>query len=354
MPAEIKGNPQAVTLGEIWRNILTDNGSLPSVDITTVDAYMHSFEYGLYRATLGAYGNGSDGALNFVSSGSATVAGRHPLVGHLHHDPGHLRRHRHHPERDDDPHRRVPVLLPGPALPSTAPSRPMATRRRPTRRGRRWPTRATISNTTVGEAGAAGVDHDGVRGYSRLRPMASAAPGARVATTPRARTSGRRVARRPSRRPHRRGALHGWISRSRSARHRHHGVRPVASGGRGRRRRRRRRHEPLGWRRRRRRDRSRSRPRTSSARARSRLEAAPVARLTPRARSSGGGGGGGGCIILVSTSVNPLRRSRAPRPPPPSPRSPSTSPVARPGQRGRVVALWANAGAPGTLILIPA
>lgn len=76
MPAEIQGNPAAVTTGEIWRNILTDCGTNPlTLDITDLDNIWHVFEHGLYRATLGQYGNGSDGQLTFVSTGSTTLAG---------------------------------------------------------------------------------------------------------------------------------------------------------------------------------------------------------------------------------------------------------------------------------------
>jgi hypothetical protein len=75
MPAEIQGNPTAITLGEIWRNIHTDNGGVFTADITELDDLLHSFELGLFRATLSAYGDGSDGALNFISTGSTTVAG---------------------------------------------------------------------------------------------------------------------------------------------------------------------------------------------------------------------------------------------------------------------------------------
>ena len=75
MPSEVSGNPTAVTLGEIWRNILTDNGSLASADITELDSILHVLEHGMYRSTLGYYGDGSDGQLNFISTGSTTVAG---------------------------------------------------------------------------------------------------------------------------------------------------------------------------------------------------------------------------------------------------------------------------------------
>lgn len=75
MPLEINGNPTAVTLGELWRNIHTDTGGVSTADITEIDNLMHSFEYGLFRATAGWYGDGSDGVLNFISTGSTTVAG---------------------------------------------------------------------------------------------------------------------------------------------------------------------------------------------------------------------------------------------------------------------------------------
>ena len=76
MPVELQGNPSAITIGEIWRNILADNGTPPSLlDITALDQLLHVFEHGLFRATVSQYGYASDGQLNFISSGSATVAG---------------------------------------------------------------------------------------------------------------------------------------------------------------------------------------------------------------------------------------------------------------------------------------
>lgn len=77
MPVEIQGNPQAVTQGEIWRNILTDNGSMASlVDITVLDQIWHVFEHGLFRATAGLYGDGSDGKVTF--DGTTTILGLVP------------------------------------------------------------------------------------------------------------------------------------------------------------------------------------------------------------------------------------------------------------------------------------
>lgn len=75
MPLELQGDPQAVTLGEIWRNILMDNGSAAGVDITSMDNILHVFEHGLLRSTMSWYGNGSDGQLNFISTGAVTLAG---------------------------------------------------------------------------------------------------------------------------------------------------------------------------------------------------------------------------------------------------------------------------------------
>src|ERR1700722_15240078 len=76
MPSEIQGNPTAITLGEIWRNIIADGGSNPTtLDITTDDNLLHIFEHALYRSTLSQYGDGADGQCNFISTGSTTVAG---------------------------------------------------------------------------------------------------------------------------------------------------------------------------------------------------------------------------------------------------------------------------------------
>ena len=75
MPAEIVPNPVAVSLGEIWRNICTDNGSLPSMTIADLDEILHVFEHGLFRKAAGVYGYAADGLCNFIAAGSATVAG---------------------------------------------------------------------------------------------------------------------------------------------------------------------------------------------------------------------------------------------------------------------------------------
>jgi hypothetical protein len=80
MPVEMQGNPQAITLGEVWRNILTDNGSIGSlVDITSMDNILHVFEHGMFRATAGCYGYGNDGKVTF--DGTAVVLGLTPSTG---------------------------------------------------------------------------------------------------------------------------------------------------------------------------------------------------------------------------------------------------------------------------------
>lgn len=80
MPTEINGNPTAVTLGEIWRNIVTDGGAVASlVDITSMDNLLHVFEHALFRQSVTAYGDGSDGRVTF--DGTSVVLGLTPSTG---------------------------------------------------------------------------------------------------------------------------------------------------------------------------------------------------------------------------------------------------------------------------------
>ena len=77
MPTEVFPNPQAVTQGEIWRNILTDMGVTPaSVDMTVIDSWLHGLDHGLFRMTNGHFGDGSDGYVTF--NGTSTILGLAP------------------------------------------------------------------------------------------------------------------------------------------------------------------------------------------------------------------------------------------------------------------------------------
>jgi hypothetical protein len=77
MPTEVYPNPTAVTVGEVYRNLLADQGvPLTSVDIASgMDSILHALDHALYRHNLSVYGDGSDGTLTFISTGSTTVAG---------------------------------------------------------------------------------------------------------------------------------------------------------------------------------------------------------------------------------------------------------------------------------------
>ena len=68
----------AVTLDELWKNILQDMGQAPQtvtpgpIEMKTI---LRLLDLGLFGKNLGVYGDGSDGVLNFVSTGSTTLAG---------------------------------------------------------------------------------------------------------------------------------------------------------------------------------------------------------------------------------------------------------------------------------------
>lgn len=80
MPTEIAPNPTAITTGEIWRNICTDSGSVAALlDITSMDSLLHAHEHGLFRSSVGYYGDGSDGKVTL--DGTATVLGLVPSTG---------------------------------------------------------------------------------------------------------------------------------------------------------------------------------------------------------------------------------------------------------------------------------
>ena len=77
MPVEVYPNPQAVTLGEIWRNIFTDLGGTPSsFDMTVLDSIWHAIDHGLFRLENGVFGDGSDGYVTF--NGTSTILGLAP------------------------------------------------------------------------------------------------------------------------------------------------------------------------------------------------------------------------------------------------------------------------------------
>lgn len=73
------GTPYATptTDYEHWTNILHDLGSLPTAANlhTTMHEILLALDNGLFQTDLATYGDGSDGTLNFIASGSTTVAG---------------------------------------------------------------------------------------------------------------------------------------------------------------------------------------------------------------------------------------------------------------------------------------
>ena len=89
------GNPFSTPTAEIehFKNILHDlgyssvvTGTDDSFNPTTWHEFLIGLDNGLYQTGLDTYGDGSDGTLNFIASGSTTVAGA-TFLGYVHHDP---------------------------------------------------------------------------------------------------------------------------------------------------------------------------------------------------------------------------------------------------------------------------
>lgn len=67
-----------VTLGELWKNILYDLGLVvpgPKGGPVDMRSILKLLDQGLLGVGAGSYGAGSDGVLNFISTGSTTLAG---------------------------------------------------------------------------------------------------------------------------------------------------------------------------------------------------------------------------------------------------------------------------------------
>jgi hypothetical protein len=73
MPAEIGANPQSVTLNEIWKNVITDQGIPITGPPTTTDSIVHELDYALYGTGTAVFGSGVDGKQTFDGTSTITL-----------------------------------------------------------------------------------------------------------------------------------------------------------------------------------------------------------------------------------------------------------------------------------------
>lgn len=64
----IGNNPTAVTLGELWRNIITDLGGTVPVDITEMSSILDAFDVAMFNQRSMALGNANTGVTGAIAS----------------------------------------------------------------------------------------------------------------------------------------------------------------------------------------------------------------------------------------------------------------------------------------------